>query len=429
MQTETKRCTGRTACGTGILKPAMIVAFLMMAASALAQDVIVTVTKVKQTLPPSVAEIIDHPNRVVSITLQNTTPQQMKVYLKLSLTSDYAPEGVPLSLHTEDRSTRRPCITLGPNEMRRLTNITDISDHFSGRLTTNVTENVMNIMRIPEGMYSMCLEVYPWRETVVDDGAPMSRDCAQYTVCYSASAPELITPIMVVNDNVSSVRQLQGTSKNSKVTSKTNIGISTINNRSTLPERSNPNSNMVEPSRLINIRWTGAMVPNLYGLSFASNAELADYLEEYEFTLGSVTEEESENPKGTIVSQSPSAQTEVSKGTAISVVIAKEITSVEVPSFNGKTLAEAQEEASAKGLQVSLGEIKVDPTGAGIPGTVMGQSVAAGDRVPPGTVITVDIIKEPDEQPDPSPSEEDDGKENEGGEDNETEPEPDGNEG
>ena len=259
MQTETKRCTGRTACSTGILKPAMIVAFLMMAASALAQDVIVTVTKVKQTLPPSVAEIIDHPNRVVSITLQNTTPQQMKVYLKLSLTSDYAPEGVPLSLHTEDRSTRRPCITLGPNEMRRLTNITDISDHFSGRLTTNVTENVMNIMRIPEGMYSMCLEVYPWRETVVDDGAPMSRDCAQYTVCYSASAPELITPIMVVNDNVSSVRQLQGTSKNSKVTSKTNIGISTINNRSTLPERSNPNSNMVEPSRLINIRWTGAI--------------------------------------------------------------------------------------------------------------------------------------------------------------------------
>ncbi len=178
-----------------LAKVILTMALMLVTITVSAQDVSVMVTKVKQSLPMSFAELIDQPNRYVNVALQNNTNRPTDVYLKMSLISDYALNGTPMSLLTKENGNTRPRMTLGAYEHRQMNNIMDFSDHFSGRLTTNVTENITNIIRIPEGTYQFCIEVYRWQEQVIDDGEPMSRACVQFEVCYSGSAPEILTPI------------------------------------------------------------------------------------------------------------------------------------------------------------------------------------------------------------------------------------------
>ena len=114
MDTESLRRSSRTASGRGFLKAIFLAALMLATMPAIAQDVTVTVTKVRQTLPSSLADLIDHPNQTVNIMLQNNTNQQAKVYLTLSLTSDNVQNGQPLELLTQEKGNTRPCITLSP---------------------------------------------------------------------------------------------------------------------------------------------------------------------------------------------------------------------------------------------------------------------------------------------------------------------------
>ena len=149
---------------------------------------------------------------------------------------------------------------------------------------------------------------------------------------------------------------------------------------------------------------TTDLVPNLYGLDFDSESSIDEYLRNYDFVLGSVTEEESGERPGRVLRQSPEPGAKAERGSAINVVIAKEVTSIEVPSFSGKTLEAAQADASAYNLVVVMGNFVDDPTGSGTPGTVINQSIAAGEKVEKGTTITVDIIKDrPEPEPEPTP--------------------------
>ena len=212
---------------------ALLAVLLLTSLSVSAQDVMVTVTKMKQYLPSTLTELIDHPNQYINVTLTNTSGVEQKVYLKMRLTSTYAIDGSPLEVTTRDRSTSRPSITLAPGEIRRMNTIADFSEHFSGgRLTTNATSDLMTITRVPEGDYEFCIGAYQWHETVVDDGEPMSESCAMFSVCYSGSAPELITPIMGAIDT---------------------RGLAFDNN-------------VVRPTRMLTLRWTG-VITNCPGAS------------------------------------------------------------------------------------------------------------------------------------------------------------------
>ena len=153
------------------------------------------------------------------------------------------------------------------------------------------------------------------------------------------------------------------------------------------------------------------MVPNLHGMQ---ESQLKDYLNNTSFELGNVTEEESESPNGTVIKQTPVAGDTANKGTKIDVVISKEITDVEVPSFTGKTLGESESIANQLDIKV-VADFVDDPTGTGIKGTVIGQSVEYGTRVKPGTVVTLRVIRgseetepvnepEPQQEPEPEPT-------------------------
>ena len=97
-------------------------------------------------------------------------------------------------------------------------------------------------------------------------------------------------------------------------------------------------------------------VPDLRG---KKQSELADYLEAAGFKLGTVSEEASDQEKGTVLSQDPSAGDEVEKGTAINVVVSDgSKAKATVPYLVGKSVNDAQSARSKAGL--SLGSISYE---------------------------------------------------------------------
>ena len=148
-------------------------------------------------------------------------------------------------------------------------------------------------------------------------------------------------------------------------------------------------------------------VPNLVGGMYSSRDEMDSYLAGYGLKLGEVYDVESAMTVGSIVEQSPIAGEEVEKDTYINIGIAIEpqVEKTTVPSLTGMTLDEASYLCEERGLTVVLGDLLEDPTGTGIPGTIINQDVPPNSEVEKGTIITVYVIKEYEDAPvEPDPN-------------------------
>ena len=143
-----------------------------------------------------------------------------------------------------------------------------------------------------------------------------------------------------------------------------------------------------------------AEVPNMIGMMYSTREEMEQYLQSYGFKLGDVTEVESAMERGSIIDQSPAAGSSAEKNSYVNLVLAKELERITVPSLTGMTINEAIFICEDRGLVVELGEYVDDPTGVGAPGTIIYQSIEQGQEVAYGTSIYVNIIKEPDPEPD-----------------------------
>lgn len=142
-------------------------------------------------------------------------------------------------------------------------------------------------------------------------------------------------------------------------------------------------------------------VPNLIGNTYTSRDEMDSYLAGFGLKLGEVYEVESAMTVGTVVEQYPVGGETAEKDSYVNIGIAKEpeVKTVSVPSLTGMTINEATSMCEERGLSVILGDLVDDPTGTGIPGTIISQDLNPGDEVEEGTVITVYVIKEYEAEP------------------------------
>jgi beta-lactam-binding protein with PASTA domain/predicted Ser/Thr protein kinase len=121
----------------------------------------------------------------------------------------------------------------------------------------------------------------------------------------------------------------------------------------------------------------------------------------------SVSEEESGSPAGEVISQSPSAGTEVEPGSTVSIVVSsgKEEEVAKVPNVIGKERREAVEAIRAAGLTPSVEEEETEVQGQ--IGRVIDQFPPPGRELEPGTTVTLVVGKraaesfeeEPEEEP------------------------------
>jgi eukaryotic-like serine/threonine-protein kinase len=101
----------------------------------------------------------------------------------------------------------------------------------------------------------------------------------------------------------------------------------------------------------------------------------------------SVEEEESAKPAGQVIRQSPSAGSELPRGSAVSIVVSKGERKAKVPNVIGKERAEAVEALRAAGLEPSVSEQQTEvPQQAG---RVTDQFPPPGSEVEPGSAVTV----------------------------------------
>lgn len=126
-------------------------------------------------------------------------------------------------------------------------------------------------------------------------------------------------------------------------------------------------------------------VPDLAGLTVPQAMKL---LEQTGLVLGDqLPQASSDRPKDTIVNQSPSRNTLVTKGSSVDIVVSTGPGQVAVPSLAGlATVEEAQVLLGKAGL--SLGTVEQEDADAA-PGTVLRSDPVSGTMVDPGTSVSI----------------------------------------
>ncbi|MEU2827325.1 Stk1 family PASTA domain-containing Ser/Thr kinase [Streptomyces lavendulae] len=130
-------------------------------------------------------------------------------------------------------------------------------------------------------------------------------------------------------------------------------------------------------------------VPKLVGQTF-ENAQQSGK------NMGLTVEKEAEEPckdqpKGTVCSQSPAADTKVDKGSTVKVKVSSGAPKVAVIDVLRLPFAEAEAQLKAKEFQV---EKKLVESDSATPGTVTDQNPKAGSQAEQGSVITLTVVKE-----------------------------------
>ncbi|TXH45584.1 MAG: Stk1 family PASTA domain-containing Ser/Thr kinase, partial [Actinobacteria bacterium] len=138
-------------------------------------------------------------------------------------------------------------------------------------------------------------------------------------------------------------------------------------------------------------------VPNLIGMTSAEDARAA--LGDSGLNLGSVTEEDSDAPQGSVTKQSPTFNTSVDAGTRVNITVSNG--KVPVPSVVGKSQAQAKSDLANYGFNVNVVE-QVD--GSKDPGTVLAQSPQGGTTALKGTLVTITVATAPPFTPTPTPT-------------------------
>jgi serine/threonine-protein kinase len=138
-------------------------------------------------------------------------------------------------------------------------------------------------------------------------------------------------------------------------------------------------------------------VPDVVG--FNSPADARKALEDANLILGRITEEQSDQPEGTVLSQTPEAFEQVDAGSSVDIVVSN--ANVEVPNVVGRSDAQARSALFDRGFEVAYGP--EEETTQFAPGTVVRQSPAAGDLAKKGSTVTLVLAKEPAPTPTPTP--------------------------
>jgi eukaryotic-like serine/threonine-protein kinase len=118
----------------------------------------------------------------------------------------------------------------------------------------------------------------------------------------------------------------------------------------------------------------------------------------------SVSEEESSSSAGQVISQSPSAGTEVPLGSTVSIVVAKGVREAKVPNVIGRLRSEAVQAIRDAGLVPNVEEEETEVPGQ--VGRATDQFPPPGTEVEPGTEVTIVVGKQAAVSPTPEAGEE-----------------------
>lgn len=156
----------------------------------------------------------------------------------------------------------------------------------------------------------------------------------------------------------------------------------------------------IEQGQAVNITIsTGreqSTVPQLVGLTSLDDVRIA--LSDFGLVLGTITEEDSNQPAGYVLSQDPGEGTQLPASSAVNIVISSGL--VEVPDVTDATEAQARSDLAQAGFVVQMVE-QLSTVAA--PGTVLAQSPQPGTQLERGSSVTITVSVAPEPVPTPTP--------------------------
>lgn len=177
-----------------------IVLWWWLAMVVAAQEVVVTVRPTRNPLPAQVLPYLDHPGKYFSVTVSNMSDSPQQLYLGLEI-EQLLPKDFQLYTSTQKLPQRplvvapQSSVVLTQLQLRNLFKQLDMSDiHLSKGSVEDFTKGIIGLM--PEGEYEGTITAYRWDPTATTAEAvsqPSSGKC-RFSICYSASAPEIVQP-------------------------------------------------------------------------------------------------------------------------------------------------------------------------------------------------------------------------------------------
>ena len=234
-------------------------------------DYEVMVARRTAQLPSYPMAYLYNPLQYFLLTITNNTGMPGDVYLTCALVynnnrivySENIPPLQPLHLGT------------GVNVIDEYT----IEEHFSGRMKLdldalanalpdyqNMLDQISTATRLPEGNYHLALYVHPWIDatTPTDPNADGNID-EEFEIIYSATAPEIITPLSEqVNWGAAEREDSRDRTRTQQKTSKREDDFGLL----TSMGRGGGSRNALTPQRKLTFRWTPVITTSSYNTQF-----------------------------------------------------------------------------------------------------------------------------------------------------------------
>ena len=162
-----------------------------------AQTVVVDVRQKVAALPATVTNYLDDPFRYFDVTffVSGAGEEGVDVYLDINFTSDAT------SFYARTRAGSYPTDPLNlKNGLNRAGKDELWLQVRNGRVETNADyQHPINAQLLPEGNYQFCVTVYRWSDRFNPNPEPLADNCPSFDICYSGSAPELVSPMASAN--------------------------------------------------------------------------------------------------------------------------------------------------------------------------------------------------------------------------------------
>lgn len=172
---------------------------IMMAFSSLAvgQSVQVIITQRVPNLPSTVTSYIDDPFRYFDIQLlvSGAGSGGVDVFLDFDFSIN---NGADDATYIRSRANSHPAAALHLNEGSNFLQRDAVLDQLRGRLDYNIdVSNPLQSLYLTEGNYSLCITPYLWSERTNPNRTSIAigNPCKSFDICYSGSAPELVSPL------------------------------------------------------------------------------------------------------------------------------------------------------------------------------------------------------------------------------------------
>ena len=171
----------------------LAVAFITGLTTVSAQTVQLLATPKVPNLPSTVTSYLDDPLRYFNIqfVVNGAGSGGLDVFFDMEFTLNTN------SLYIRTRPGSIPTEPLHLSEGVNIVRRDDLAPQIGNRMETNVVyNNPLDMQQLPEGTYQLCVDVYLWTDKDNPAREPISiGPCPSFDICYSGSAPELVSPL------------------------------------------------------------------------------------------------------------------------------------------------------------------------------------------------------------------------------------------